>query len=145
MRVVISVKNYHSEDFTYTLGSQGNWAYVLSLQRLALPMILANHSSLSAPNLPFPSFRYVEVVVGIICGCIPVLPGFFRLVVPKVTERLGYHCSKFRDLFGRFIFSCSRITRSSTAPYRDSEGDSSCGRDKRGEEFSDPVSQFDCP
>ena len=143
MRVVISVKNYRSEDFTYTLGSQGHWAYVLSLQRLALPMILAN-IHLIRSKLTLPSFRYVVVVVGIICGCIPVLPGFFRHLVPTVTQKLSCHCSKFRDLFSRFIFP-SRITRSFTAPYRDSEGDSSCGRDEKGQEFPDRLSQFDCP
>ncbi|MCJ1263640.1 hypothetical protein MMC22_003510 [Lobaria immixta] len=103
MRVVVSVKTYHSQDFTYTLSFTGHWSYA-------------------------------EVVIGIVCGCAPVLPKFFRHVIPRFTQTLSCHRSKVRNFFGRISSqptpspSCGE---SSTTLPRDSGGDTAVTQEKK--------------
>lgn len=103
MRVVVSVKTYYSEDFTYLMAASAHWTYA-------------------------------EVVIGIVCGCTPVLPKFFGHVTPRFTQTLSYYRSKVRNFSGRFTFlSASSPSRdeSATRLPRDSEDDRTVMRGKK--------------
>ncbi|MCJ1466335.1 hypothetical protein MMC07_004954 [Pseudocyphellaria aurata] len=118
VRISIAIKRYSLKDFTYSIGSQTAWAYVPVLPWLASPNCL--HTSIfSIPGLPFNPFRYGEVSVGILCGCMPVAPQFFRHLVPEFTQRFSHHRSKVQNYLGRFVHS-SR-TPSCAAQAGDSE------------------------
>ena len=104
------------------------------LAPLTLPKMLGRVYRLIA-SLPFDLFRYVELLIGIVCGCMPMLPQLFRQLIHKVTQKLSHCCSNARDFLGRFsIFS--RITGPSTALPRDSKGDLGNAKEtKKGESF----------
>ena len=63
-------------------------------------------------KLTYTLFRYPEVVIGIVCGCMPVLPKFFGHVIPIFTQTLNYHFNKARNFLGRVL---SRSSSSSSS------------------------------
>ena len=113
MRVYISVKNYKNQDFTYALASSAHWTCVLFPFTIPTPQEKFSYMYIVTNiMLTYALFRYAEVVIGIVCGCMPVLPKFFGHVIPTFGQTLSYHYSKARDFLGRAL---SRPSSSSTS------------------------------
>lgn len=79
MRLVESIKTAHSLDVTFDQQGLGLWSYVLCAF-VSYPHLFANKN---------PTRRYAEVASGIICGCLPVAPKFFRHSKLVLNTRLG--------------------------------------------------------
>lgn len=74
MRVVENFKAAETEDLTYASFPLGLWTYVL------LPKV-------SCVTLIFHSVG--ELATGIVCGCLPVIPPFFKYLVAIVISKLS--------------------------------------------------------
>lgn len=44
----------------------------------------------------------MELIIGISCGCMPVLPQFVHHFLPKFIRAFSYHRTKVQDFFDRF-------------------------------------------
>lgn len=77
MRMVASIEVHGAKDITWVITPEGLWAYVTTPNSFTLSCS-ANRTS-----------SHGELSCGIICGCMPVLPQFFRHFVPKITSYLS--------------------------------------------------------
>lgn len=111
------------------MAAQGNWSCA-PFSSVADYQIYLKTSMLSTASLLFKLFRYGEVAIGIVCGCMPVLPQFFRHLIPKVNQQLSYHRSKLQGLLSRLRLS-SRTTGSSVVLPQASGGDSEALRETK--------------
>ncbi len=72
MRLVTSIEVIHNRDLTYRLNEEYFWTCVLSCSLLARLLI---------------TYRVAEIASGLLCGCLPVLPQFFRHFIPKIASK----------------------------------------------------------
>ena len=75
MRLITSVEVIHSQDLTYRLNEEYLWTYV------------SPPSTYQSKTLTHQISSVAEIASGLLCGCLPILPQFFRHFILKVTSR----------------------------------------------------------
>lgn len=108
MRLVVSISFVRTTDETYSLVPVGLWAYVL-------PITSAFYDRSRV-------CRIAEITSGISCGCLPVLPQFFRHFGPTFTRSLSF--SPLGKSPGTSSTKCSSIAKPGKArlPMKDAWG-----------------------
>lgn len=81
MRVVVGIDSYNSKDSTFTSAPSIHWTYVPPYLEDPSPPI--SHSANTSVH------SYAEIVIGIICGCMPAVPKFLTYLVPKISSKLS--------------------------------------------------------
>ncbi|KAL9100970.1 MAG: hypothetical protein Q9163_003712 [Psora crenata] len=83
----------------------GSIACIASVMRIVVGLQSYNTGDSTYTSAPSIHWTYAEIVIGIICGCMPVVPKFISYLVPKITSRFSIYP---RPRLKRIINSVSR-------------------------------------